>query len=760
MNFRRSASPGCMLFLCFILLLGCTDPEAQKQKSFSKALEYIKKNDNQAAIIELKNSIQIDAKFAEARYQLGLLYLSTGNSQEALEELQRVVSLDPQNLDAGTKVAEFYLLSRKNEESRKYLNQVLSIDPGYLDGLTLLANLELIEGNFEKAEEVISKALETAPDNDKLYNIQGRMLVAQEKWQEGEEAFRKAIQLNPDYYPNYQTLLMYYGQREDESALQALLKEIESRFTGNAQMYIALADFYQKKGNVDETEKALLQAIDSDQESAPLRLMLAKFYQQHNHFDKAEGILKSSLSEFPQDLRLQFALADILFDRQKFDEAQTLMDKLLATNPNNGGGNLLKSRFLIRDEKNDEAIEILTPLMADYPEWADPFYYSALAHLRIGKPELAQKAVELALQNAPSNDRYHALAAQIHLILGNSGEAVNEATIALRINQRNFIAVKILTKSLVQGKEYDKAIQLIGGLNKDVLSNDVELLGNLGISYLRTDKKAEARETFARLLELAPDNTRALAYLTTLSTDNNTEKSIDFVKNHIDSSEFGGHYILLGELYVKNKEFDKALKAYDRAQILSPENPRGYILGARLLTTLGRADDALAKYQELLRTQPNSIAGIMGLATAHEGQGNIAEAKAGYMRALELQPNLPAAANNLAWLLASEDNGDLGEALRLAMQAKQALPDQPHITDTLGWVHYKRKSYALAISQFRQALEQIGDDPVVKYHLALALHANGETDEGKEWLEKAVTSELPFKERKDAEMKLAEWEKQ
>ena len=95
----------------------------------------------------------------------------------------------------------------------------------------------------------------------------------------------------------------------------------------------------------------------------------------------------------------------------------------------------------------------------------------------------------------------------------------------------------------------------------------------------------------------------------------------------------------------------------------------------------------------------------MGLATAYEIQGNRDEAKKKYAQALELQPDLPAAANNLAWLLASEEGSDFGEALRLAMQAKQALPDQPHIADTLGWVHYKRKSYSLAISQFRQALD-------------------------------------------------------
>ena len=50
-----------------------------------------------------------------------------------------------------------------------------------------------------------------------------------------------------------------------------------------------------------------------------------------------------------------------------------------------------------------------------------------------------------------------------------------------------------------------------------------------------------------------------------------------------------------------------------------------------------------------------------------------------------------------------------------------ALPTQPNVADTLGWVHYKRKSFPLAITQFKQALESSPDDPNIRYHLALAV---------------------------------------
>ncbi len=141
----------------------------------------------------------------------------------------------------------------------------------------------------------------------------------------------------------------------------------------------------------------------------------------------------------------------------------------------------------------------------------------------------------------------------------------------------------------------------------------------------------------------------------------------------------------------------------------------------------------------------------MGLATLFEGEGKFQEAKEKYRLVLKQRPDLPAASNNLAWLIASEENGDLGEALRLAMQAKQSLPDQPHISDTLGWVHYKRNSYSLALSEFEQALDKRPGDPIILFHQALALNGLGENDKAIDALEKSLSSETEFQERAEAE---------
>ncbi len=516
MIFTRLVATLCII--AFLLnLSGCSDPDKKKIEHYQKALEYVKSDNDKAAILEFKNAIQLDAKFTDARYQLGLLYLKTGNAKSAFGELQRAFSLNPENLDAGVKVAEFYLLSHKREDSRKYVEQVLSVDANYLDALALLANLELIEGNFEKATEAIDKALIQAPKIDKFYNIKGRILIAQDKWDESEIIFKKAIDLNPGNFSNYSSLLMLYEQKKDAPAIQALLDIMVPKFPNNPQLHLMLANLYQKNDEIDKAEIEMLKVVEIQKKSVPSELMLSDFYKRQQLPAKAEETLKSSLTDFPDNIQLQVALADLSFDLQKFEQARAIIDKVLATNPANGGANLIKARFLIKQGQNVKAIELITPLTIDYPKWAEPFFYSALTQLKLGKSDLALKAIQHALQNDTTNDRYHALAAQIYLVRGDSTLSKQEASLALRINHRNSIAVKLFAKSLVQAKEYNNAIEFINKLNPKAVAGDIELLSSLGIAYLGQDNKEKAKQTFAEIMVLAPDNSKALAFLTALT---------------------------------------------------------------------------------------------------------------------------------------------------------------------------------------------------------------------------------------------------
>ena len=432
------------------------------------------------------------------------------------------------------------------------------------------------------------------------------------------------------------------------------------------------------------------------------------------------------------------------------------MNEVLTTNANHQTATFVKAKLTLHRGQTAEAVTMLTAITQNYPKWGEPFHVLALAHMRQGDIELAQKANETALQLSPGTSKYHTMQAQLMLNQGDTQNGGREATIALKLDPRNFMAAKLLAQALLQEKRFDDVIKFVSEVQKQV-PDDPQILATLGMAHLGKKNIEQAKEIFSQLLAKTPANTRALAMVASLTAQGDIQLAITTVKEHIAKSpQVAGHYMLLGDLLMKDNRDAEALAAFGEAQKIAPKESQPYIIRGRLMHRMGKAEEAISEFEGLLRNDPKSIQGYLGLASVYESQKKIDLSKELYTKVLALQPDQPAAANNLAYILISEENGDLGEALRLAMLAKQAHPEDPRIADTLGMVHLRREAYGLAITQFTMALAENADDPLLNYHMALAQSKNGDTEQAVLFLEKALASEKPFAERAEAEKLLEE----
>jgi Flp pilus assembly protein TadD len=147
----------------------------------------------------------------------------------------------------------------------------------------------------------------------------------------------------------------------------------------------------------------------------------------------------------------------------------------------------------------------------------------------------------------------------------------------------------------------------------------------------------------------------------------------------------------------------------------------------------------------------------MGLGILYDSRKEYDKAREYYQKVLKINPRFPPAANNLAYLYA-ERGGNIDEALHLAQSAKQQVPDDPHISDTLGWVYYKKNIFSRAIVYLKEANEKIRDNPVMKYHLGMAYYRNGDKENAKKELKRALELDPKFSgaEEARATFKLAE----
>ena len=93
---------------------GCSrDPNVRKQKYFDSGEKYFAEGKYREAVIQYRNAIQIDPRFAQAHYQLSQTYLKLGDKNHAFQELNRTLTSRRDNYRAHTDLANLLVTSAK-----------------------------------------------------------------------------------------------------------------------------------------------------------------------------------------------------------------------------------------------------------------------------------------------------------------------------------------------------------------------------------------------------------------------------------------------------------------------------------------------------------------------------------------------------------------------------------------------------------------------------------------------------------------------
>ncbi len=754
-----------VFFLLFTSLMAAcsTSPEEKKTAHYQKGMEYINAGEHRFAAVEFRNAVEIDPRFAEARYQLGLAYLKTERPGEALRELERAASLDPSNTDALLKTAEIYLLAGQPDNSLESIRKILETNRDFPDAYAVLAQAELAKGNTEKAEDAIARALELSPDESRYHIIHARILAAADRLNAAENVLKKAVEMEPSV-PNLKRLIGFYTTFGADDQGEAYLLSLIDQTEDAHELYMDLATFYTSRGNTQEAEKYILASVAKNPQSSEMYIYLGNFYRQTRAFDKAEEAFQKAVENAEDPASDEKAmLADFYFTSGKYEQAKQLADAVLEKNSGHILANFVRARLLIQEQKNTEALVILDKLIESRPRWGEAYYQKGIAHLNKGETRLSYRAAEQALQYAPNDPDAKTLMAHHFLLQREFSKAKNTAISALETAPGNLRAVIILGRSMIFSGETADAVKLFENVSEYTPDN-IEVLFNKASAYVADNRVGEGIDTFREILRLNPDFMPALAALArVMIAQEKPDEAIATVRLQLKNAPDNPNYLmmlagLLDNFGASPDSSDEALNLLEKAVEIAPYMPGIYSMRAGILMKQEKTDEAIENYKTMIEKSPNAIEGHMALGSLLEQTGDKAGAMKSYSRVLEIRPDFAPAANNLAWLKANSDKPDLGEALRLALIAKEAQPEDPYISDTLGFVHYKRGSYQLALTQFTKATEKRPDMPILRYHLALALHADGQSDQARRELKKALELEDGFSEYEAAKKLLAEIE--
>ncbi len=169
----------------------------------------------------------------------------------------------------------------------------------------------------------------------------------------------------------------------------------------------------------------------------------------------------------------------------------------------------------------------------------------------------------------------------------------------------------------------------------------------------------------------------------------------------------------------RNDDYASRLAIWTDTVAKQPDNARAHNNLGIELSVAGRADEAVAQFQEALRLQPDRPDACNNLANELLRQGRLPEAIAQYERTLRAKPDDVLALGNLGVALLQA--GRLREAQIRYEQLLALDPEDPSAQGNLGYILLQSGRPAEALPHYERAAQLQPGDATARLNLAVAL---------------------------------------
>ena len=688
------------------------------------------------AVVAYRAAVAADDRDGEARLKLGLAYGKAGDWGRATDQLVRAADLMPSNESAQLEAARGLLTLGRFEDARTRAEGVLKTNPKNVLAHVLRASATAGLRDTEGALTSMRAAIELDPTRANSYVDVGAIQAAEGKSAEAEAAFKQAVNVGPKSVQAHLALAnFYWASNRRAEAEQALEKAVAIEPTHPAAN-LALAGVYSLTGRGADAEAPLKRVAG---ESAPpaLRLMLADYYMARKRGPEARSILQALLKQPESAPAAGARLAAIEYEGGKRADAHKMLDDLIAKGPN-AQLSVLKARWLFAEGKPREALDAANAAVKMDDKSADAWAFLGSVHVALNDAAEAENAYTQALQ---ANPRF--VAAQIALTnlnaaRGRTEQAVSMARQAVQQAPSSGAARLSLANALLAAGDVEGAE---GALQPaiDAAPNSPDALVLLGRVQRRKGNLAAAQAAFTKALQERPGSAEALTPLIAMDLDaKRPDQAARRIEAHLTKgNDSASLRLLAGRTYAAAGDLAKSEQALRKAIELDPSLMEAYHVLGQIFARQKKLPEAVAAYEARLAERPNDVGAHTMIGMLKLAQGNGSDARARFEKVLAIDSRAAVASNNLAYMDA-EAGTNLDVALNRAQTAKAALPNEPDVDDTLGWVYVKRGLPALAITPLRQAADKNPSNPTYHYHLGVAYAKNGNNEQARASLQRAL----------------------
>ncbi len=798
---RRSRRPFRSLALAAVLaslVLGaCSSREERKVEYLNRAKTFFAEQNFEKARIDIRNALQIDENYAEARYLFAQVLEQEQNWRQMVGNLRLAIEIDETLLPARIKYGTVLLVGRQFEKANLEADAVLQQDPEYSEAYALKAAIAFQQGQNNEAIEFAQRSLSLDPANISAIAV----LTQVHKTENPElalEVISEGISQQDDTAALQLMRIAVFEANNDIEAATTELDQLIEAYPDNLYYYYRYVTLLETNNEHDRAAALIRSIAQAEPDKVQLKLWLVQYLINHKDLPTAEATLRNYILQAPDQTDLQLGLGSILLAQNKHDtarqhylsftgtgneegtelsqrarmalaqlelglgnreDADNWIKEILELEPENPDALTLQAAKALRTRNYDDAVTKARTVLRNRPDSVPALSVLGEAHLRSNSVDLARDNFQQILTIEPQNGLALTKLATLSLSAGKATAAREFAATAIRTNPENSEAARLLVSAYTREGNTEDALAEAQALAD---SENNRVLGTylLGAVHYSTQNYPKAIEFFQATLDLEPRVVEAQELLVKsfLATDNKAGAYEHLTTFNTNNPNNHNSRSLLAKLHLQDSELDRAVQLYEEAISIAPTDPAAYEQLGAVQALTGNNAAALATFKQGLAQAPDSIALLLRVAQAHESLGNPTKARPLYEEALATNEELVVARNNLAMLLAEHDGSRAALERASELMRPYANSKEPVLLDTLGWVYHHLNDTEQALTYLQAAIDNGGEDPTMHFHLALAQAQAGNSIAAKTAIEQALATNPAFPNAEEARALLSSLE--
>lgn len=450
--------------------------------------------------------------------------------------------------------------------------------------LARAAELALRNGDHALALDYARRAAQAAPNDPQLCFLLGYAARLNAKFQESADAYSRGLRLRPSALDGLSGLAQTYSGMGRTEDAERLLKQVVLSDPKRRDDALLLGDLCMRSGNYTEALDWLGQA-ERIQPNARSELLMAISYQHLKKMDLANSYLELAQRRAPDNPEVQRSMAGYYREAGKYTEAIASLKSI--RNPKPDVTAELAYTYQL-DGKLDDSARLYAQAANAVPKDLGLQLSAAQAAVAAGSIEHANAFLQRAAEIDASHYRLHSIRGEIAKLQDHEQDAVREYIAALAN----------LPASPVEGPLYGIQLHMnLMGLYKDMANEN------------SSDQE----------LAVAQREINALG----------------------DSAGGRPQFLRLRALIKMNRgDFDGALGDVKEALAANSHDRDDLQLDGDILMKLGRTEDAIAAYQQILANDPVNRFALTALGYASRAAGRDQDAERYFLRLAQADPSL------------------------------------------------------------------------------------------------------------------------